>query len=49
MDRMQDALYEAFLKGNQISSGQKNYGQVLSLIISEREQKAFCLNNPQIP
>lgn len=47
--RMQDALYEAFLKGNQISSGQKNYGQVLSLIISEREQKAFCLNNPQIP
>lgn len=40
---MQNALYEAFLKGNQISSGQKNYGQVLSLIISEREQAPFTL------
>lgn len=42
--RMQNALYEAFLKGNQISSGQKSYGQVLSLIISEREQAPFILN-----
>lgn len=41
---IQNAMYEAFLKGNQISSGQKNYGQVLSLIISEREQQAFSLN-----
>lgn len=40
---IQNALYEAFLKGNQISSGQKNYGQVLSLIISEREQAPFTL------
>lgn len=44
---LQNALYEAFLKGNQISNGQKNYGQVLSLIISEREQAPFTLNHPK--
>lgn len=42
--KIQNILYEAFLKGNQISNGQKNYGQVLSLIISEREQQPFSLN-----
>lgn len=42
---IQNAMYEAFLKGNQINNGQKNYGQVLSLIISEREQQTFNLTN----
>lgn len=42
---LQSMMYEAFLKGNQISSGQKNYGQVLSLIMSEREQEPFSLNH----
>lgn len=43
---IQNTVYETFLKGNQISSGQKNYGQVLSLIISEREQQASHINQP---
>lgn len=47
--KIQNILYESFLKGNQISNGQKNYGQVLSLIISEREQLAFGLNSSSKP
>ena len=43
---IQNAMYEAFLKGNQINNGQKNYSQVLSLIISEREQQTFNLTRP---
>lgn len=45
---IQNIIYEVFLKSNQISNGQKNYGAVLSLIISEREQSPFTLKNPQI-
>lgn len=34
--RIQNAMYEAYLKGNRISSGQKNYGEVILLLMSVR-------------
>ncbi len=32
--RIQAQIYEWYLKGNQISSGQKNYGEVISMVLS---------------
>lgn len=32
--RMQEQMYEWYLKGNQISSGQKNYGEVIAMVLS---------------
>lgn len=32
--RLQSQIYEWYLKGNQISSGQKNYGEVISMVLS---------------
>lgn len=32
--RIQEQIYEWYLKGNQISSGQKNYGEVIAMVLS---------------
>jgi hypothetical protein len=36
---MQDWIYELYLKGNKIESGQKNYSQVVGLLISYEQYK----------
>lgn len=35
--RIQDILYDLYLKGNKISSGRKNYSEVIGLLISYQE------------
>ncbi|MDY3266041.1 MAG: DUF3810 domain-containing protein [Phocaeicola sp.] len=37
--KIQSAVYDMYLKGNRISSGQKNYVQVVGLLLSLPEQK----------
>ena len=34
LDRMQSTVYNAFLKGNRVSSGMKNYSEVIQIIIA---------------
>ena len=38
LGKIQSAMYEMYLKGNRISSGQKNYAQVVGLLLSVPEE-----------
>ena len=37
--RIQDRIYDLYLKGNKIESGRKNYSEVVGLLISYEEWK----------
>lgn len=39
MGKVQDWVYDLYLKGNKISSGQKNYSEVIGLLISWEENE----------
>ncbi len=36
--KMQDWIYDLYLKGNKIKSGRKNYSEVVGLLVSWREK-----------
>ena len=38
LGEIQSAMYELYLKGNRISSGQKNYAEVIGLLLSLSEE-----------
>ena len=37
--RIQDWMYDLYLKGNKIPGGQKNYSEVIGLLISYEQQR----------
>ena len=37
--RIQDRIYDLYLKGNKIESGRQNYSEVVGLLISYQEWK----------
>ena len=39
MGQIQHQVYNAYLKGNQVSSGTKNYSEVIGLLMSLQEDR----------
>ena len=46
--RIQDRIYDLYLKGNKIESGRKNYSEVVGLLISYEEWKKNRIFAPVI-